>query len=797
MSPPPASSNGHHGQNERVSSPGPFLYDETPQRASQIHKIIEILWKRKWVLVSLVVLVVIATGAYTYSIPTTYRTSTLLLVDRQAQNGVMSQLSSSSGFRAYSGQSRTLQNELLVLQQSMTIPIRVAERLRSLGTHPNSSRPIALLTRENGDSLSTRALAYRVRGMIRANTYGSEVDAIQITSTGRDAYDVALVANLYAEEYLSRTQEKSRESLRASRNFLETQGEKLKEEVEAAEDNIEQYMQREGAVSLDQESARVVTEIAELETRQRELQIQRELLASSIDVLETELSSARSQLADRVSATTRQQLSTVQEEQAELELRIERIERQNPDLPTQGTLRRDLRQMRERVQVLSARADSLAQAYIDSGLETGSSSTSEGGGSVGFVAEKQRELARERIELRGIDARIEAISEQLTEQRSTLQSIPEQSMELAQLQRERRSTERIYGFVQEKLQETRLAMESEMGYAEVVRPASPGGAISPNMNRNLLLALFLGLGFGAGLVFLYEKLDTRIQQPDDLRNHGYRLVGAVPSMTHLIKTEFDGQKTVRVDDHVVSTSLAMLVSPMSAVAESYRRIRTNLQFSRPDKRLCSIAVSSAEKGEGKSTTSSNLAIALASAGKRTLLVDADLRRPQTHRILGLDAEPGLAELLYDDNIDIGSFGTDIDSLWVLPAGSSVPNPAELLGSQRMRDLIDNLEEEFEYVIFDTPPVLLFSDALGLASRADGTLLVASANQTDGRAFDHAVSLLEDVEADFLGCILNRYDSSSLLQGYGYNYGYAQSYKRLAEHYAEDPEDSSLLSWFRS
>jgi Mrp family chromosome partitioning ATPase len=111
-------------------------------------------------------------------------------------------------------------------------------------------------------------------------------------------------------------------------------------------------------------------------------------------------------------------------------------------------------------------------------------------------------------------------------------------------------------------------------------------------------------------------------------------------------------------------------------------------------------------------------------------------------------------------------------------------------------LIDNLGERFDYVIFDTPPVLLFSDALGLASRCDGTILVASAKSTDGRAFDHAVDLLNDVEADILGAVLNRYDSRSLLQGYGYNYGYAQSYKRLAEHYAEEQNEGGVLSWLR-
>jgi capsular exopolysaccharide synthesis family protein len=777
-----------------------FLYDEaTPSRGSHLHKLIETLWKGKWILVGVVAVVVAAAAIYTYNIPTTYRTSNLLLVNRDAgSSSIVGQLSRSSSFSPYRSESRTLQNELLVLQQSMTIPNRVAERLIELETHPGSDRRIDLLYDAGGNRLPEQTVAYRVRSAIRAGAYGQEVDAIRIVSTGSDRYDVALAANLYAEEYIRRTKEKSRESLQASRGFLETQAEKLKTEVEAAETKIENYMQREGAIGLDQEASRVVTDIAELEAQKRQLQIELSMARSSMDVIENELENIEPRLAERLSSSTEQVLSKVQEEKARLEARIEKIERENPELPAGGTLQRDLRRMKERVDVLQARADSLAKEYVDGALATGAATGSESanGQGVGYVAQQRRELARRRVEVNGMEARLAALNDQLEDRRNALQTIPAQSMELAQLQRERRSTERIYGFIQEKLQETRLAEESEMGYAEIIRTAGPGSPISPNMNRNLILALLFGLGLGGGIVFLRERLDTRIQQPDDLREHGHRIVGVVPSMDSLIRTEFDGAETISVDGQDVQTSLAMLVSPMSAVAEAYRRIRTNLQFARPDKDIQSLAISSAEKGEGKSTTSSNLAIAMASAGKRTLLVDADLRRPRAHSLLGLDREPGLSHLLYDDNLDITAFETDIDSLWVLPAGETVPNPAELLSSQRMRDLIDNLGESFDYVIFDTPPVLLFSDALGLASRCDGTILVASAKSTDGRAFDHAVDLLNDVEADILGAVLNRYDSRSLLQGYGYNYGYAQSYKRLAEHYSEERDEGSVRPWLR-
>ena len=801
-SPSNMSSNGHSQAGGPVNgfAGGSLLYDDNPQRGSQLHELFGTLWRGKWVMLGILTVVLAAGAVYTYSIPTTYQTSSLLLVDKKSQNGgVVAQLSGRS-FSPYASESRTLQNELFVLQQSMTIPNRVADSLITLGTHPQTDQPIQLLTDVEGNRLSRNQIAYRVRGSIRASTYGEQYDAIRIVATGRDAADVSLVANIYADEYIRRTKEKARGSLQASRDFLERQADKLKTEVQAAEKDIENYMQREGAIALNQESGRIVSDIAQLEAEQRQLQIERQLAQTSLDEKEQELAQIEPQLSERLSSTTGDVLQTVQEEKARLQVRIDQIEQENPDLGRNegGTLQRDLRRMKERVSRLQSRADSLASVYVNEslaagGVATGSSENSQG---LAYVVEQRRAIAQRRIEVTGLEARLSAIENQLQQRRAALKNIPEQSMVLAQLQRERRSTERIYGMVQEKLQETRLAEESEMGYAEVIRPAGYGAPVSPDTKQNLLLSFLLGLTLGGGVVLIREQLDTRIQQPDDLREHGHQLVGVVPSMDRLIQDDFEGQKEVHIDGHTIQTSLTMLVSPMSAVSESYRRIRTNLQFARPDKQLRSIAISSADKGEGKSTTSTNLALALASAGKNILLVDADLRRPRVHELLGLNREPGLSHLLYDDDINVGDFATDIDHLSVLPAGQSVPNPAELLGSQRMQDLIDNLRDQFDFVIFDTPPVLLFSDAIALASRCDGTILVASANKTDGRAFDHAADLLEDVDADILGCVLNRYDASSFLQGYGYNYGYAQSYKRLAEHYAEQEGSNGVLSWLR-
>jgi capsular exopolysaccharide synthesis family protein len=798
-----ASTNGHAGDSRSVAVEDLLYDDRTDRRSSQLHDLLQTLWTGKWMILGVVAAVVLAAAVYTYTIPTTYRTSSLLLVDRDGQTSVLSGLGRGRT-SPFGQQDQTLQNELLILRQSRTISTRVAERLKDMGTHPETGAPLQIVRGPEGERLSTSAIAGKVQGMISAQPGSEQTDALYISATSNHAYEASLVVNLYAEEYIQRTREKSREDLKASREFLEEQADTLRQDVQAAEQEIEEYMQREKAVSLDQETGRVVSQISELESERAQLRIELDMKQAALASQRDELQKIEPKLAERLSSNLEPRLSELQTEKAKLESKIDRIERQNPDLDPSSRLGRELQDMKARTETLERRTDSLARRYVEESLAAGgvaSSSGTEGGGGgqgVAYVAQQRRELAQKRIEINGLEARIGAITDRLQENRQKLQEIPRRSMTLAQLQRERRSAEQIYSFVQEKLQEARLAEQSEMGYAEVIRPAGPGYPVGPDTRKNLMLAFMLGLVLGGGLVILREQLDTRIHQPADLRDHGHSVLGVVPSMTQMIENEFGGRDTIDVDGRPLRTTLAMIVSPMSAAAEAYRRIRTNLQFARPDDGVHTLALSSADKGAGKTTTCANLALALASAGEETVVIDADLRRPWLHEVLGQPREPGLSTVLYDEPSSFEAYETDIDHLSVIPAGAEVPNPAELLGSGRMQRLIETLEEQFDYVLIDTPPALLFSDMLGLAPHCDGSVLVARAGETDGHAFDHTVDRLRDVDADLIGCVLNQFDADSILYSDGSNYGYAYAYRQLQDYYEDGDRDSSgnrLQRWW--
>ncbi len=344
----------------------------------------------------------------------------------------------------------------------------------------------------------------------------------------------------------------------------------------------------------------------------------------------------------------------------------------------------------------------------------------------------------------------------------------------------------IYGFVREKLQETRIAEESEIAYAELIEPAGvPRVPVSPDIRRNLILGMLLGFVGGSGLVFVREAFDTHVRAPEDLEELCDRVLGVIPSMNPLLEAEFDGDE-VEIEGQSLRSTAVMLTAPQSSAAEAYRQLQVNLRYARPDASTRSLIVTSPERGDGKSTTSLNLAIAAARSGETVALVDADLRNPQLHCLLDVSSTPGLPEALYDDASFINP---GVDNLPFLPSGDTCPNPSELLGSQHMDRFVTSLVEEVDLVVIDTPPALPFSDPTALMPHTDGALLVASANETDRRAFERAHSKLDSVGPRVLGGVLNRFDPESGTYGYYEYYDYYKYYD-----YAHGNEDGSEASW---
>lgn len=288
----------------------------------------------------------------------------------------------------------------------------------------------------------------------------------------------------------------------------------------------------------------------------------------------------------------------------------------------------------------------------------------------------------------------------------------------------------------------------------IVTPATATSTpVSPNVRLNLVLGLLAGLVAGIAIVFLRKVLDTRIRGEIDLR----RL------------TDLPVLGGISFDSDASKKPLLTQAAIQSPRAESFRQLRTNLQFAHVSHNSKTILMTSSLPGEGKSTTATNLAIALAQAGQSVALIDADLRRPMVADYLGLERGAGLTTALIG-RADVGDLlqKWGDDNLFVLTSGQVPPNPSELLGSERMRELLLTLEEAFDAVIIDAPPLLPVTDAAVLAQQVGGVVLVVGSQKVRTTDLEKSLAALEMVNADVLGIVLNRLPAKGP-DAYAYGY----------------------------
>jgi len=315
-----------------------------------------------------------------------------------------------------------------------------------------------------------------------------------------------------------------------------------------------------------------------------------------------------------------------------------------------------------------------------------------------------------------------------------------------------------------QLLQLEAAANVEQGGAQLLATGRvPGRPFEPNPRRSGALGVAVGLMLGLGVALLLDYLDNRIRTKDDLAGAGdgkLPVVGMVPILA--------GWR------NRASTHIASLEEPSSAAAEAYRALRTSIQFLGLDRSLRTLQVTSATSSEGKTTTLVNLAVALARADQRVVVVDCDLRRPRVHEFFDLDPEVGFTSVLVGDVALSAALQQvpDVQGLRVLAAGPIPPNPSELLSGPRTTEILAILAADADVVLIDSPPVLPVSDAAALCRQVDGTLVVANANTTRKKQLTRALEQLHQVEAVVVGLVLNRVGGrSSGYDSYGYGYGY--------------------------
>jgi succinoglycan biosynthesis transport protein ExoP len=289
----------------------------------------------------------------------------------------------------------------------------------------------------------------------------------------------------------------------------------------------------------------------------------------------------------------------------------------------------------------------------------------------------------------------------------------------------------------------------------VVEEASiPTYPFSPNTRMNMLTAAAIGLVLALGGVFLFEYLNDTVKSPEDIER--MTQLPVLGSVAYIEGEEYHDK-------------LIAVKHPRSPVVEGFRLLRANLQFAAVDKPLKSLMITSAGPGEGKSVALANLAVVIGQAGQRVILVDSDLRRPALHRIFDLSNKVGLSDCFRGAGIHAAGLlqATTSENLWVMTSGELPPNPAELLGSKRMKSIAEELQNEADIVLYDCPPSLVVADAAILSNYTDGILLIVDTGRTRNSEIKKCVEELQRAHANLIGLVINRMSKRS--SGYGYYY----------------------------
>jgi capsular exopolysaccharide synthesis family protein len=401
------------------------------------------------------------------------------------------------------------------------------------------------------------------------------------------------------------------------------------------------------------------------------------------------------------------------------------------------------------------------------------------------ISNIQRGLTRDLAESDRVEGGLRRLFQQAESQALDLNLL---EIEYRRLARAKENNEKLYTLVMERSKESDLTRTLLFNNIRVVeRPMLPSAPVSPNVPLNIAGGVAAGLVLGLVAALGREQLDRSVKTPDQVESLlGLTFLGLLPSFggSADAKARYGGRAKKRAvpDFPLTAPELVVHEHPTSGIAEAARAIRTNVLFMSPDMPYRTLLVTSAGPSEGKTTVAACIAIAMAQAGRRVLLLDCDMRRPRLHKVFGKTKDVGITTALLDDlPLDQLVHSTQVPNLHLLTTGPLPPNPSEILHSESFARLLGRLRDSYDCVIIDSPPVVPVTDAAILSTQVDGTILVVRAFHTTKDLAKRAARALRDVGAPVVGTVLNAVD----LDRHEYGYKYYYYYRR--EGYASEEE----------
>lgn len=540
----------------------------------------------------------------------------------------------------------------------------------------------------------------------------------------------------------------------------------LREELITAQKAVLEYEKNLGFQtmgSLNEDMAAKFKELNELQITKEEVQTRLEELAGRLASTGAELSEALTQPTDQVVDRLFEEMD---------ELLKERLTKSAVYQPTHPDMVELEEQIAEQQQIILETVKAL-----DSGTAGGSN-----------VWKQRQEVYRQQINLRmqldSLEVREASLRRMLEEIVPQIPELANKNLEYERLVNERERIHEEFSDSREREFSLRTALDNERGQVERYEPV--GALVMPHdiAGRrwvNIAIGAILGFILAFSACLMTEYSDTSIRSVEDVTaTVNIEVIGTIPKMKFGAPRRFGTSRSMyvsTVDEEQVDACIVTQHDPKSPISEAYRALRTNFQFATIKQRPRTLMVTSAVPGEGKTTTVVNMAVTMADQGMRVLVVDTDLRRPNVHRVLRMERGPGLADVLRE-GLDLKSVirPTRIQNLWVVSSGRVPPNPSELIGSDRMAQVMAELSDQFDLVICDAPSVLVVTDPVLLATHVDTCILVCAAGFARRETISRAAKLLQTAQANITGVVLNGLETTR--RNYYYYYYYYEEGGRI-------------------
>ncbi len=698
-----------------------------------------------------------------YAITTTdiYRSTTVLKLSEPQGNSILK-----NPFEEALGGSSTdryIANEIEVMKNRSIremVATEIIDSFKQIGKTDNFS-----LILNKGSNIfedatpsvrSYKSLAYVLTNKVKIEQKDG-LDFIELSVESPSPTEAALIANTYAKVYRKYNLADSRKQLTKIRKYLEQQKEEKQNELILAEEELKKYQLKGGGVQLNQQALTLIQTTTQFEAEKNNAKIEMSMAKESLNRLKQELQKRNGSVTQFESMLSAQpQIELLRAEIAKLQIQktkalsassgvnasslVDKYDKKIANL--NNDLKKLIKEQKEKL--LASSPDELRQ--LNQKI---------------FQAQLKYETAKAKYtQLSGIVSSYDRKFNQL----------PEQTLELARLQRKKMAFEKMYTILEEKYQEALINEQSTPANVVILSDARPAGTpAKPNRPLLAIMGLLLGFGIAFGYIFLKDYFDKTIKTPDDIEKEGVNVLAWIPKFER------------KIDKSKKNAEIFVGGSQETAAGESYRTLRTRIQFSKITEGGKSILITSSAPQEGKTTVSANLAASFAQANKKTILLDCDLRIPRVNEVFGGQKSPGFTNYLfkqasYEDIVR----KTDFENLFYIAAGTIPTNPSEILGSEQMKDFIEKLKNEYDIVILDSPPVMTITDAEILSHIVDMTMLVVFAEKTEIDWLDESTTQLTGHgQKSFIGCVLNNFDFNSGYRSYN-KYNHSKYYTRVNE-----------------